>query len=82
MTLRIGRDTAASTVVAVLGMLSDIAHSQSPDPQWATIRVFHINPSQYGAAPVNMKTGDARGDMYCEQPPFAQRRSTPDWPLR
>ncbi len=38
----------------------------SPDPQWATINVFHINPSHYGAAPINMNTGDVRGDMYCE----------------
>ena len=46
------------------------AQSQTPpDPAWVTISVFHINPSGYGAAPVNMNTGDVLGDMYCKQNP-------------
>jgi hypothetical protein len=41
------------------------AHGQvSPDPQWTTVEVYHINPAQYGAAPINMNTGDVLGDMY------------------
>ena len=53
-------------VALLLGVAAHSAMSQSPDPQWATINVFHINPAQYGAAPINMNTGDVRGDMYCE----------------
>ena len=26
--------------------------------------VYHVNPSRYGDNPINMNTGDARGDMY------------------
>jgi hypothetical protein len=31
---------------------------------WANLTIFHVNPSSYSAAPINMDTGDARGDMY------------------
>jgi hypothetical protein len=30
----------------------------------ANITVYHVNQNTYGAAPVNMNTGDARGDLY------------------
>merc|ERR1711957_653497 len=35
----------------------DPAHAQN-------ITVFHVNPHQFGAAPINMDTGDAGGDMF------------------
>ena len=28
------------------------------------LTVFHVNPASYPAAPINMDTGDALGDMY------------------
>merc|ERR1712199_112747 len=28
------------------------------------ITVYHVNPADVGAIPVNMDTGDARGDLY------------------
>ena len=28
------------------------------------IVVYHVNPAVYGDSPVNMNTGDARGDMF------------------
>lgn len=34
-------------------------------PQYArNLTVFHVNPASAGAVPVNMDTGDARGDLY------------------
>lgn len=33
-------------------------------PGGANITVFHINEGSFGAAPLNMNTGDALGDMY------------------
>ena len=33
-------------------------------PGGANITVFHINEVSFGAAPLNMNTGDALGDMY------------------
>jgi hypothetical protein len=46
----------------------DVAEAAATDPpaagSWVTINVFHINPASYGAAPVDMNTGDALGDMY------------------
>jgi hypothetical protein len=29
-----------------------------------TITVYHVNPDKYGAAPLNMNTGSASGDLY------------------
>eukprot|EP00729_Bicosta_minor_P000855 gene855-24429_t len=35
------------------------------DPQYAdNITVYHVNPHQYGAIPVNMDTADAAGDLF------------------
>jgi hypothetical protein len=35
------------------------------DPAYAVnITIYHVNAATYGAAPVNMNTGDALGDMY------------------
>jgi hypothetical protein len=31
---------------------------------WRTITVYHINPAEFGAAPIDMNTGDVLGDMY------------------
>ena len=33
-------------------------------PSWETITVYHVNPHQFGAIPVNMDTGDATGDLF------------------
>eukprot|EP00658_Telonema_sp_P-2_P048187 TRINITY_DN3666_c0_g2_i3.p1 TRINITY_DN3666_c0_g2~~TRINITY_DN3666_c0_g2_i3.p1 ORF type:complete len:185 (-),score=41.19 TRINITY_DN3666_c0_g2_i3:674-1228(-) len=39
--------------------------SMAIDPVHRTnITVYHVNQATYGAAPVNMDTGDALGDMY------------------
>lgn len=44
---------------AVLGVVGAI------DPRFAeNITVYHVNPQQYGAKPINMDTGDAPGDMF------------------
>jgi len=33
-------------------------------PSPTNITVYHVNPHQYGAVPINMDTGDAVGDMF------------------
>ena len=30
------------------------------------LTIYHVNPATYGSAPINMDTGDARGDMFFE----------------
>ena len=30
------------------------------------ITIYHVNPATYGSAPINMDTGDSRGDMFFE----------------
>ena len=42
---------------AALAQPIDPAHSSK-------IEIYHVNPSTYGAAPLNMNTGDAGGDLY------------------
>jgi hypothetical protein len=59
---------AAQAAARQDGILTSGAGEGAADPpaagSWATINVFHINPASYGAAPVDMNTGDALGDMY------------------
>eukprot|EP00035_Acanthoeca_spectabilis_P025175 m.457199 g.457199 ORF g.457199 m.457199 type:complete len:303 (-) comp21211_c0_seq1:60-968(-) len=41
-----------------------VAGAQIP-PQYAkNVTVFHVNPVEYGVAPINMDTADVLGDMY------------------
>lgn len=51
-------------VLCLLLLPSSSALQTPPDPAWTTIEVFHINPASYGAAPIDMNTGDVLGDMY------------------
>jgi hypothetical protein len=48
--------------------VSALAMAQPPQPPvppaGLNITVFHINEGSFGAAPLNMNTGDALGDMY------------------
>ena len=30
----------------------------------ANITVYHVNPHEFGAVPINMDTGDATGDLF------------------
>jgi hypothetical protein len=55
--------TLAPMIVATTLMCALVA-GQIP-PQYAVnITVFHVNPEEYGVAPINMNTADALGDMY------------------
>jgi hypothetical protein len=50
---------------ASLAVLSQPPQPQPPVPPGGmNITVFHINEGSFGAAPINMNTGDALGDMY------------------
>lgn len=44
----------------LVGCLCLIGQAKS----WTNITVYHVNQASFGAAPVNMDTGDALGDMY------------------
>ena len=32
--------------------------------EWSRLTMYHVNPRKYGPVPVNMDTGDARGDLF------------------
>jgi hypothetical protein len=45
-------------------MLQLLAIAQIPHEYKQNLTVFHVNEDTYGTAPINMDTGNARGDMY------------------
>ena len=45
-------------------MLATAALSFSPAGKFEDLEVYHVNPAHYPAAPINMDTADALGDMY------------------
>lgn len=48
----------------LVGASLAVAGAQIP-PQYAkNVTVFHVNPVEYGVAPINMDTADVLGDMY------------------
>ena len=57
-------------MIFVLGVVVSIASplrvpaSTIPPANAQNITVYHLNPKSAGALPVNMDTGDARGDLY------------------
>jgi len=53
--------SSASAYLFVL--LFSVAHAATPRNS-VNITVYHINQATFGAAPVNMDTGDAKGDLY------------------
>ena len=50
-------------------LLRLLAHHRSSSALNMTV-FFHVNPASFGAAPINMNTGDALGDLF-----FTLRRS-------
>jgi hypothetical protein len=56
MSVRVAFAVMAAGFIAVEGQIP---------PQYAiNITVFHVNPVEYGVAPINMNTADLRGDIY------------------
>ena len=52
-------------IMLCLSQVTSSASTGSIDRKFAkNITVFHINQDTFGAAPVNMDTGDAPGDLY------------------
>lgn len=50
--------TTYSFLLLVLGFCYGSAQ------EWSRLTMYHVNPRKYGPVPVNMDTGDARGDLF------------------
>merc|ERR1719272_373616 len=61
---RSGLEAGAASTGKRLINNSPTASSLDPLAGFVNITVFHVNPSTFGVAPINMDTADLLGDMY------------------